>query len=258
MLKSFIIACLLITGPAFASDSSIPSQRVGLPLEIRDVYILGDEIETKPRRDREPPLVVRILEIKPAKDGSRYDFEVHGLEPGKHNLADYLEAPEGTTIPAIPLEITTELPPGLVRPNNIEPGKLPELGGYRTTMIVVASVWFAGLIVILLWRGKRPETDTADHDKPATLGERLLPLVNKAASGQLTTEDRAQIDRLVIGHWREKRPEIAALSPAEAMIRLRDDEQAAPLLQALEKWLHSRDSNPSNAEIEALLAPYAS
>jgi len=258
MIRRFIIACLLTAAPAFASDSGIPTQRVGQPLEIRDIYIPGGEVEAKPRRDRKPPLVVRILEIKPAKDGSRYDFEVQGLEPGKHNLADYLEAPEGTIIPAIPLQITSGLPPGVVRPTEIEPGKLPELGGYRTTMIIVGSVWLAGFIAILLWRKKRPGSDAADPDKPATLGERLRPLVRQAASGGLTTADRAKLDRLVIGHWREKRPEIAALSPAEAMIRLRHDEEAAPLLHALEKWLHSRDAAPSNAEIEALLAPYAS
>lgn len=257
MIKRFIITCLLTASVAFASDTAIPSQRVGQPLEIRNIYIPGGEVEAKPRRDRKPPLVVRILEVKPAKDGSRYDFEVQGLEPGKHNLADYLEASEGTTIPAIPLEITSPLPPGVVLPTEIAPGEIPELGGYRTTMIIVGSIWLAGLIAILLWRKKRTDTDAGDAAKPATLEERLRPLVNQAASGELTTADRAKLDRLVIGHWLGKRPELAALSPAEAMIRLRHDAEAAPLLQALEKWLHSRDSSPSSAEIEALLAPYA-
>lgn len=250
-----LISIIMLSGIS-GLMAEVPSQRVGLPLEISEIYIPGGEVEAKPRRDSDPSLSVRIVERKPAKDGSRYDFEVHGLDPGSYDLADFLEAPEGTAIPAIPLEITAGLPPGLSTPHGIKPGTLPELGGYRQTMIILAAVWLAGLAAILFWRKKKPADNSDNGIAPPTLSERLHPLVTQASEGKLSSDDRAKLERLVIGHWREQRPEIAALSPGEAMVALRSDPTAAPLILALERWLHARDPITSGSEIGKLLAPY--
>ncbi len=256
MIRRAFIALLLGSALLRAEDAAVPSQRVGQPLEIRDIYVPGGEVKAKPRRDRKPPLMLRILEVKPAKDGSRYDFEVQGLEAGTYNLANFLEAPAGTTLPAIPLEITTALPEGLVHPNPAEAGELPEFGGYKTRMKILIALWFAGLIAILLWRKKKTASaaDTAESIQP--LADRLRPLIAAASKGELASDDRAKLERLVIGHWREHRPDIAALPPAEAMTQLRHDPEAAPLFLALERWLHARSSETTQAEIDQLLAPY--
>jgi hypothetical protein len=256
MIRRVLIA-LLLGSASLRGQEAVPTQRVGQPLEIREIYIPGGEVKAKPRRDRKPPLMVRVLEVKPAKDGFRYDFEVQGLDAGSHNLADFLEAPAGTVIPAIPLEITSALPPGLVHPNKNEAGELPKLGGYRTKMMVLGGIWLAGLGAILLWRTKKISTEGANAEIPATLAERLRPLVDSAAKGNLSSDDRAKLERLVIGHWRERLPDIAALSPAEAMVKLRHDPQASPLILALERWLHARTNDTSDRDIEQLLAPYA-
>jgi hypothetical protein len=254
--RAFIAALLLGSALLHAEDAAVPSQRVGQPLEIRDIYVPGGEVKAKPRRDRKPPLMVRILEVKPAKDGSRYDFEVQGLEAGSYNLADFLEAPAGTTLPAIPLEITTAIPEGLIHPNPTEAGELPKFGGYKTRMKILIALWFAGLIAILLWRKKKTASaaDTAESIQP--LADRLRPLIAAASKGELASDDRAKLERLVIGHWREHRPDIAALPPAEAMTKLRHDPEAAPLFLALERWLHARRSETTQVEIDELLAPY--
>ena len=252
-----LIGFLLVAGNLRAADEAVPSQRVGLPLKITEVYIPGGEVKAKPRRDRQPPLMIRIVEGRPAKDGGRYDFEVQGLEPGRYNLVDFLEVPPGTAIPPIPLEITAELPPGLVHPHATEKGELPEMGGYRTTMIVLGSLWVVGLGGILLWKKNRAADGSEAATAGPTLAERLRPLVGAAAKGELSTDERARLERLVIGHWREKRGDIAALPPAEAMVKLRNDPEAAPLVLALERWLHAPASTTSTGDLEQLLAPYA-
>ncbi len=243
----------LLTASAFAAET--PRQRVGQPLEIREVYIPGGEVRPKPRHDRKPPLTVRLLETKPAKDGLRYDFEVQGLDPGTYNLADFLDAPAGTTLPAIPLEITTGLEPGLKPPHPATTGSLPQLGGYRNRMITFGIIWLVGLILLLLWRKKKTGTGSADTAGPS-LAERLRPLLDQAVKGNLPAAERATLERLLIGHWRNRLPEIAALSPAEAMVKLREHPEASPLVLALERWLHARDARMTPAELEKLLAPY--
>lgn len=252
MIRILLISLFLATSSLMAE---IPTQRLGLPLEILEIYIPGGEVKVTPRRDSTPSLSVRILEVKPAKDGSRYDFEVQGLDPGSYDLSDFLDAPEGTALPEITLEIIAELPPGVPSPHEIEKGKLPRLGGYRTTMISLGVGWVVGLLVIVFWK-KRQHIDDSGEIIPPTLSERLRPLVVHAAEGSLTSGDRAKLERLVIGYWREQRPEIAALSPAEAMVALRTDPSASPLILALERWLHARDPDTSEAEIGKLLAPY--
>jgi hypothetical protein len=255
MIRSIVAVILLGCG---FSRAEAPVQRVGQPLEIREIYIPGGEVIPKPRRDRQPPLMVRVLEVKPAKDGSRYDFEVQGLEPGTYDLADFLEAPAGTTLPEIPLEIISGLEPGLVVPGPAAPGQLPDLGGYRTTLVALAAAWLAGLIGILLWRKKKPSAEVDPSAAAVPLTDRLRPLVAAAAKGGLSSDDRAKLERLVIGHWRERRPDIAAFAPAEAMVKLRHDPEAAPLILALERWLHAPADHTSTSDLEKLLAPYQS
>jgi hypothetical protein len=254
VIRRVFIALLFAASPLLAET---PTQRIGQPLEIREIYIPGAEVKPKPRRDRKPPLMVRVLEVKPAKDGSRYDFEVQGLEAGSYNLGDFLEAPAGTAIPEIPLEITSALPEGLVHPNKNQAGGLPQLGGYRTKMMVFGGLWVAGLVAILLWKKKTPLAEGAGADTQLPLAERLRPLIGAAAKGELSSDDRAKLERLVIGHWRERRPDIAAMAPAEAMMKLRTDADASPLVLALERWLHAPSNTTSTSDIEKLLAPYA-
>jgi len=41
------------------------------------------------------------------------------------------------------------------------------------------------------------------------------------------------------------------------MVKLRTDPEAAPLVLALERWLHAPTNTTSTTDIEQLLAPYA-
>lgn len=233
--------------------------RVGQPLVLTDLYIPGGAVEPTPRRDRTPPLVVRLLETKPAQDGYRYDFEITGLDPGTHNLADYLTAVDPSDAPEIPeilLEITSGLPEGIVLPSELPPAKLPALGGYKTKMIAAAAVWGVGFVALVVWIRRKKKAAAVSSEHVATLAERLRPLLERAASGNLDDSGRASLERLVIGRWREKLPEISALPPAEAMVKLRAHPEASPLILQLERWLHAREGNVSPADLEALLAPY--
>ena len=249
----FIILALASVGAA-----AVPTQRVGQPLTLRDIYIPGGEAKPAPRRDREPPLVVRLLEVKPAKDGFRYDFEIQGLEAGTHNLADFLIAANSASppeFPEIPIEITIALPPGIELPKVAGAKEMPSLGGYRATMITIGCVWVAGLAAIILWRKKQKPAD-AENAPPPSLAERLKPMLDDASSGRMDTAARAKLERLILGHWRERLPDIADATPSEAMVKLRQHPEASPLILALERWLHARDSETSEAEIQQLLAPY--
>ena len=249
----YLIVIPLLLASAFA----VPSQRIGQPLVLNDVYIPGGEVKPAPRHDREPSLVVRLLEVKPAQDGFRYDFEIQGLDAGTHDLAKYLVPVDPATPPRFPeisVEITAKLPE-VKLPEVIPAGEMPSPGGYRKTMVILGAVWLAGLAGIIFWRKKTKATTDLAMEEP-TVADRLKPLLDAASRGELDAAGRASLERLLIGHWRARLPEIASLSTAEAMVELRTHPEASPLVLELERWLHARNSRVSAAELDPLLAPY--
>lgn len=249
----FLVLAIL---PSLAAEP--PTQRVGLPLVIEDQYLPGPLLEPVPRRDREPSLVVRILETKPAKDGFRYTFEIEGLDPGTHDLGEYLRetiAESGHSAHKVPVLITTELPPGLPKPAELEPKPLPKIGGYRALLWGLGIFWSLVLIAIISSFRKK-KAATVSQTPPPTLAERLKPLLEKAAVDSLTTDEKARLERLLVAHWRDRLPELAGLTPEKTLRRLRSHPEASPLILRLEAWLHAPDPKFDPAELDALLSPY--
>lgn len=259
-MKLLLLSVLITFFGASLCAAEAPSQRVGLPLILSDQYLPGPELEPLPRRSREPSLVVRILETKPAQDGFRYTFEVQGLDAGTHNLGDYLReanSEKGASDHQVPVLITTALPPGLVQPTELAPQPVPRIGGYRALLWILGIVWLAGLCA-LIFSGKRTTPSTKDPTPLLSIADRLKPLLLRASQASLSTEEQAQIERLILSHWRERIAEVANHPPAEALRLLRSHPEAAPVLLQVERWLHAPNPQFTSAELNDLLAPYHS
>jgi hypothetical protein len=82
----------------------------------------------------------------------------------------------------------------------------------------------------------------------------LRPLVEAAARGELSIEEKAQVERLLTGFWREKL-RLPEQRMADALAELKAHTEAGALLRALERWLHRREG-ASAEQISSLLAPY--
>jgi hypothetical protein len=82
----------------------------------------------------------------------------------------------------------------------------------------------------------------------------MRPLVEQAAAGQLTADGKAQLERLLLSHWRAQL-NLGDVSQAEAIVALRHHPDAGTLLTALENWLH-RPPGATQVDVNALLAPY--
>ena len=230
--------------PAFESP-------LGLPLTLTDLYFPGPEIQSIPRRDQSRSLVVRILAVKSAAEGHRYDLEVYGLDPGTYQLADFLQRKNGTplTTPGPTVTITANHPPEVLpEPVPLDHRPPPKIGGYRRALIVIGVAWTTGLFFILFWK-KRPMNPLVSSEEKIPLSARLSPLVEAAARSDLSPTQRAELDRLVLGYWREKFPGLA-------LTDLRGHPEAAPLLLKMEQWLHSPDPTLTQDDLAPLLAPY--
>jgi hypothetical protein len=110
---------------------------------------------------------------------------------------------------------------------------------------------------MLVLRGRRTKGALADAAaRPVTLAERLRPLVEAAVAGRLEAQRLAELERLLIGYW-TRRLGLEQMAPVEALGVLRAHEEAGPLLERLEAWLH-RPGGGGSVDIPALLEPYRS
>jgi hypothetical protein len=234
---------------------SLLATTVGLPAKIKQV-LPGSELEVKPLVDRRSPVVMRIVSAEEMGDGFRYEIEYTGLEPGKFDLREYLQRKDRTStadLPAMWVTIRSVLPPGQVKPHDLEAKGSPWLGGYRLMLIIGGVLWLAGVVAILLV-GRRREKQKQAAARPLTLADRLRPLVEAAVAGRRDTVRLAELERTLIVYW-TRRLHLDACKPADALTVLRGQPEAGPLLQQLEIWLHHpRPSSKIN--VGDLLAPY--
>ncbi len=229
-----------------------------MPAKIDQLVLPGGELEARPIEDRRVPVVVRIAGAYPHGSAFRYDIVYYGLEPGRYDLKDYLRRKDGSPIkdlPPIPVAVETVLPPGQVEPHRLSLSPWPRLGGYRIFVLIGGLAWIVGLAVILLVGRRKTIAASAQASRPATLADRLRPLVDAAMAGKLDAGQHAELERLLIGYWR-RRLDLEHAAPSACMVAMHDHAEAGPLLRRLEDWLHRPAGTAEPVDVAALLRPY--
>jgi hypothetical protein len=209
------------------------------------------------------PLLLRIASTQPAprREDVWYDLRYMGLVPGAHDLKNYLVRADGTStadLPTIQVAVLGLLPEDhkgeLVRKAG---ARWPFFGGYRVMMVVVGVLWLGLLVPLIFWRRQKRVKAPVPPPMRKTFADRLRPLIDRAASGTLTIEEKGKLERMLLWYW-QRRLDLTGDSPAEAIAALRRHEQAGELLRALEQWLHRRPGSgaATATDVNALLAPY--
>jgi hypothetical protein len=242
------------------TEGSVPKQHeasVGVPVTVRAVVWEGSALEVAPI-ELETPVVVRITDVWQHGGSLRYDLVAYGLDPGEYDLTDFVQRVDGTPVgelSPVPFSVLSILPPGQVEPNTLAAGEVPAVGGYERTLWIAGCVWLLGLAVIL-FAARRRHARAEQGARPASLAERLRPLVEDALAGKLTQADRAALELTLIAVWR-KRLALEELGVAEALATLRTHAEAGPLLTCLEDWLHRPvGAAVADVDLNDLLAPY--
>lgn len=234
-----------------------PSTTVGM--EGRLEILLPESGLTAKAPERRAPLLVRVAGARPHGTLTSYDLRYIGHVPGRYDLRDYLLTADGRPAgggPAAPVTITGVLP----MPHN---GWLEErplrgfslLARYRSVAVAVVTLWLLAFFVILRM-GRRPAAAAVEAAgaKPPTFAERLRPLVERAAAGELSADGQATLERMLIAYW-QRRLGLGGVEGEELIARLREHPEAGALLRTLEDWLH-RPPGSRTVAVEPVLAPY--
>jgi len=252
------VCAVLLPGAPAKADSKNASQHLGIE---------GHATFDLPRADYRPrPLddrtevILRVESNTPTADGQhRYELFFMGLEPGDYSLADFLMRPDGSRpdeLAGIRLHAQAILPDDHSgQLTAYVPRRFPFIGGYRVFLGFVTLLWVGGIVGFVMSYRKRRKVDQPVVLTPEpTIAERLRPLVEAAARGQLSVEEKAQVERLLTGFWRE-RLGLPEARMADAVAQLKAHAEAGALLGAVERWLHRREG-ASAEQISELLAPY--
>jgi hypothetical protein len=249
----------LTTSWLVAQQASHPQERrnpsVGAGGDILQIVLPGTELVAKPLVEG-TPIVIRITNVFPHGDRFRYDIRFHGLEPGKFNLADWLERKDGSTtdnLPEIEVEIQSLLPAGQIQPNELESGLLPRLGGYRNVAILLALLWTLVLFGLIFLGRKKSRAD-AQPEKELSLAELLKARIETAMENRMDSSQYAELERMLFGFWR-KRLGLTSVSAAQALATIKQDENAGPLMIQLEQWMHNPAAS-RDVDLGQLLAPF--
>ena len=209
--------------------------------------------------DRRAPVLVRIAYTRPHGALTLYDLRYIGRVPGQFDLRDYLVTTNGipaTNLPALGVSIAGVLP----TPHNgwleEEALRAPSLfGGYRAVAAIVIVLWIAAFFVILrVGRKPQPVAVASPVQRPPTFAERIRPLVESAAAGRISADEKATLERMLITHW-QRRLGLREANGEQLIARLREHGEAGALLRALEDWLHRPPGN-TTVQVESVLAPY--
>jgi hypothetical protein len=239
-----------------ASLPVIPEGNVGMQVAIDDLVLPGTQLEPAPVVDA-TPVIIRIDAVSLHGSALRYDLVCSGLEPGEFDLRKYLRRKDGSTtddLPALNFKVSTLLPPGQIEPHPLEAASLPWLGNYRALLVLGGMAWLAAVVWLFLPRRKQPLEAAGIESQPASLADRLRPLVADAIAGRLSPAKLAELERALIQYWR-RRLNLDDLSPSAAIAELRRHPEANPLIRQLEAWLH-RPGGDQGVDINALLEPY--
>lgn len=235
------------------ADNLSPS--VGAPGYIDEILLPGTELTGKPISDIDT-MVVRVVKALPTGDGFRYEIRFQGLEAGKFDLSKWLIRKDGSStddLPKIEIEILSLLPPGQITPNELETGWIPRLGGYRRLAVGVGVLWIFGLLSLIFFGRKKKEVK--QEDKPeTTVADLIRARLNAALENKVDPKQYAELERILFGLWQRKLG-LEKMPLDQALRHIRNNDAAGPMMQQLERWMHSPNAN-DDVNLAELLKPY--
>jgi hypothetical protein len=264
----WIIAALLFCSAATraAETNNDPDKKAAGPaveskIGIEGVYFLRYEREgliPLPATERSP-IILRIANVARDKNTFLYEIRYIGTRPGEYDLRKYLARIDGNpleNIPPLKVAVHEVLPKD--HDGAIEPLAAPGsywAWPYRTLLQGGLIVWgmATGVYLVRRFLRQRPQR-TAPTAAAPTLADQLLPLVEAALAGTLSSTQQARLEMLLLAHWRQ-RLQLTNLAPDKALRQMRQHDSAGKLLRELESWLHARPGT-REVDVAALLSPY--
>ena len=206
----------------------------------REVEIAGPELSAAPFTPGDA-VAVRIAEVHPTSTGFRYELRYMAFGPGKHDLAPSLKRPDGTSPESradLRIEVAALIPDHYSGELYSTPNSAIDLHTrYKYYMGAAWIAWGAMLIPLAWWGHKRRRRVVRAAPQPS-LVERVRALLRQATEANLTVEEKADLEALLLAFWSE-RLQLSEERLSATIDGLRRHPQAAAQWNRIERWIHS-------------------
>lgn len=226
----------------------------GVPLGVEQAVIIryaGPRLVVRPYR-RGASVTVRIAHEAQQGASRVYDVRYVVTLPGEFDLVEYLASAEGVALddlPSFKVRGETRLTKDIeTRILEIEDVGVHIWHWYYETLAALGAawvLWFVGLVVI--GRRKRPPRPAPPPREPS-LAELIAGYLAALARGDLSVDDKARLEILLLRHWRQR------LSPqpdrmAAACRQMQREAGVGEAYASLEAWLHDPAAAVGPAEV---------
>lgn len=220
----------------------------------RSVEFVGSRLAAVPFTFADP-LAVRIAATEPTAAGYRYDVRYMAYGPGEFDLADYL-VDETNQRPAGLAKMTVSVASNLPRDHagelfDSQTSPIDLHSHYWLWMCLMWGAW-AVLLLPLVVNGRQRRRRAAPRPPEPTVAERLRRLLEFAEVANLSAEQQADMEKLLLAYW-AGRLSLSTDSLADALDELRRHPAAGTQVQQLERLLHSRTPGARPAVARELL-----
>ncbi len=200
------------------------------------------------------PVLVRVRAL--ARAGF-YTIEYLGLRTGEFDLASLVERVDGrpAELGSIPIRFESRLPASAG--TDVFGQRAAELNvrvWYREGLIALAAAWLLAPVIVIVRRrlARKPVAQAEDAAPEPTTMERLRAILNEAKSRELSVDERARMELLLLRAMREATPgEKSARELAAALSELRRGEVTGEVVRAVEAWTHAERDGSRESAVEA-------
>ena len=230
-----------------------------VPLGVEEAIIVrytGPRLVARPYR-RGASVNVRIA--GEVQDGAVrvYDIRYVVNLPGEFDLTAYLTSADGTDIsdlPSFKVRGLTSLTKDIeTRIQEIEDVGVDVWHWYHETLAALGVLWIVWLLgLIFIGRPKRPATGPPPPPEP-TIAQRIERYLQALARGELTVEEKAEFEVLLLKQWRG-RLGLQRHRMAAACRGIHHSDALGPVYANLTAWLHDPHAS---ADPDEFLEAYA-
>lgn len=259
-LRVTIVLLVLVAAAAIVAIRWQRGSAVTIGVEgQRTIEIAGPKLIAAPFTPGDA-LSVRIANVETIQDGYRYDIRYMAFGPGEHDIGKSLVDPAGkrpepqpefavSVAALIPEKYSGEL--FATKPSSIDLHT-----NYSLLMTLAWGSWLA-LLIPLIWYGRDWSRRTVTAPPEPSFTERLRSLLQQAAKSDLTPQQQADLEQLLLAFW-SQRLNLSQQRLSETIEQLRKHPQAGPQWNSVERWFHSRSSPTSTVAARQLLQEFDS
>lgn len=200
------------------------------------------------------PVLVRVRAS--AREGF-FTIEYLGLRTGEFDLASLVERVDGRSAELVPIPIRFESRLPANAGTDVFGQRAEELDlrvWYREGLIALGAAWLLVPVVVMVRRrlARKPVAQAEDAVPGPTTIERLRAVLHEAGSRELSVDERARMELLLLRAMCEQAPAAkSARELASALSALRRGEGTGEVVRAVEAWTHAERGGSRDRAVEA-------